>query len=308
MSDQATIRDKFEQLRPAMDERLCRLWAAVEARALGFGGETLVSAATGLSRATVRAGADELERLAAEPGAVVAHEPSRRPPRVVREPYRVRLPGGGRKRTEVRDQGIVPALEGLLSDEVAGDPMSEQRWARSSLRRLSEKLKEQGHPASTGVVSRLLKNLGFSLKTNQRKQGRPGCPEQDAQFQYIASQRQRCVAAGVSVISVDTKKKELIGEFRNNGRAWRRQAEEVHEHDFPGMAECRAVPYGIYDVARNEGFVTVGVSNATPEYAVQCLARWWAEVGRRTYPRAGELLVLADGGGCNGCRPDWLGP
>ncbi len=195
-----------------------------------------------------------------------------------------------------------PALERLLADEVAGDPMSEQRWVRSSLRRLSEQLKAEGHQASTGTVSRLLKDMGFSLKANQRKQGRPGCPERDAQFQYIASQRQRFTAAGLPVISVDTKKKELIGEFRSNGRTWRREAEEVNEHDFPGAAECRAVPFGIYDVTRNKGYVYVGVSNNTPAFAVHSSARWWEEEGQRLYPEAGELLVLADGGGSNGCR------
>jgi hypothetical protein len=145
---------------------------------------------------------------------------------------------------EVKDPGIVAALERLLADEVAGDPMSEQRWVRSSLRRLSERLKAEGHEVSAGTVSRLLKNMGFSLKANKREQGRPGCPERDAQFQHIASQRQRFVAAGLPVISVDTKKKELIGEFRRNGKTWRRKAEEVHEHGFPGTAECRAVPFG----------------------------------------------------------------
>jgi hypothetical protein len=190
----------------------------------------------------------------------------------------------------------------LLADEVAGDPMSEQRWVRSSLRTLSVKLKAEGHQASTGVVRRLLKDMRFSLKATKRKQGRPGCPERDAQFQYIASQKQRFLAAGLPAISVDTKKKELIGEFRNNGRTWRREAEEVHEHDFPSTAECRAVPYGVYDLARNEGFVYVGMSNATPEFAVHSIARWWREEGQRLYPGAAELLILADGGGSNGSR------
>src|SRR5262249_25886523 len=151
---------------------------------------------------------------------------------------RTRRPGAGRKMAEVKDPGIVAALERLLADEIAGDPMSEQRWVRSSLRRLSTCLKEQGHKADAGTVRRLLKDMGFSLKANKRKQGRPGCPERDAQFKYIAAIKQRFSAAGLPIISVDTKKKELIGEFRNNGKTWRREAEEVHEHDFPGVAEC----------------------------------------------------------------------
>jgi hypothetical protein len=289
MSNQASVREKFEQLRPLMDERLCRLWAATEANDIGRGGISVVSAATGLARGTISRGIREL--LARQEG-----EPDTPWPR------RIRRPGGGGKRVEVKNPGIVMALERLLADEVAGDPMSEQRWARSSLRRLGEKLKEEGHPASTGLVRRLLQDIGFSLKANKRKQGRPGCPERDAQFQYIASQRQRFTGAGLPVISVDTKKKELIGEFRNNGRTWRRAAEEVNEHDFPGAAECRTVPFGVYDLARNEGFVYVGVSNATAEFAVNAIARWWAEEGQHTYPGAGELLILADGGGSNGCR------
>ncbi len=290
MSDQASIKDKFERLRRAMDERMRRLWAASEAMALGWGGIQRVAQATGLSPSTIRQGIAELK--AAPPDVPAGAEANQR----------IRRPGAGPKLVEVKDPGIVAALERLLADEVAGDPMSEQRWVRSSLRRLSERLKAEGHEVSAGTVSRLLKDMGFSLKANKRKQGRPGCPERDAQFQHIASQRQRFVAAGLPVISVDTKKKELIGEFRRNGKAWRRKAEEVHEHDFPGTAECRAVPFGIYDVTQNKGWVYVGVSNNTPEFAVHSIARWWEEEGQRLYPGAGELLILADGGGNNGCH------
>src|SRR6266571_2754720 len=178
-----------------------------------------------------------------------------------RQPYRIRRPGGGRKLTEVKDPAIVPTLERLLQDqnEVGGDPMTEQKWVRSSLRRLSEQLAAEGHPASEATVGRLLQKMGFSLKANQRKQGRLGCPERDEQFRYIATQKQRFIAAGLPVISIDTKKKELIGPFRNPGKTWCRQAEEVNEHDFPGVTKCRAVPFGIYDLARNEGHVYVGV-------------------------------------------------
>ena len=157
------------------------------------------------------------------------------------------------------DPAIIHALERLLADETAGDPMTEQKWVRSSLRMLSKKLADEGHRASTATVARLLKDMDFSLKANKRKQGRLGCPERDEQFKYIAAQKQRFITAGWPVISIDTKKKELIGEFRNNGRTWRRQAEEVNEHDFPGVAKWRAVPFGIYDVAKNEGHVHVGI-------------------------------------------------
>ena len=216
--------------------------------------------------------------------------------------YRIRRPGGGRKLTEEKDPTIVTALERMLKDEVAGDPMTEQKWIRSSLHRLSKRLANEGHQASPDVVARLLKKLGFSLKANKRKQGRWGCPERDEQFKYIASQKQQFITAGLPIISIDTKKKELIGDFRNKGRTWRRQAEEVNEHDFPGAAKCRAVPFGIYDPTKNKGYVYVGLSNDTPEFAVHSIARWWEGEGRRGYPGASALLILADSGGSNGCR------
>jgi len=219
-----------------------------------------------------------------------------------RRQYRIRRPGGGRKLAEVKDPNVVTALERMLADEVAGDPMTDQKWIRSSLSRLSSRLKEEGHQASTGTVARLLRKMGFSLKANKRKQGRLGCPERDEQFKYIASQREQFTTTGLPVISIDTKKTELIGQFLNKGRTWRRQGEEVNEHDFPGAAKCRAVPFGIYDIARNEGHVYVGVSNNTPGFAVHSIARWWQHVGHRSYPNASSLLILADSGGSNGCR------
>ena len=302
MSDLTTIKCEFELLRSMLDERICRLWAATKANALGYGGESRVAEATGLSRTTIRRGKQELEQLETAPMETTqALHPADWQEDGLQQ-YRVRRPGGGRKLTEKKDPTIVAALERMLTDEIAGDPMTERKWIRSSLRRLSKRLETEGHQVGTGTVSRLLKDMGFSLKANKRKQGRPGCPERDQQFQYIASQKQRFIAAGWPVISVDTKKKELIGEFRNNGRTWRREAEEVNEHDFPGVAECRAVPFGIYDVAKNEGYVCVGVFNNTPEFNVNSITRWWTEEGRAAYPEAAELLILADSGGANGCR------
>jgi hypothetical protein len=202
----------------------------------------------------------------------------------------------------MKDPDILPALESLLSDEVAGDPMGEQKWARSSLRQLSERLKQAGHKAGTGVVARLLKALGYSLKANKRRVLRKNSPGRDEQFQYIAAQRQGFAAAGLPVISVDTKKKELVGDFRNNGQVWCRKAPEVDEHDYPSSAECQAVPFGVYDVTRNTGYVVVGTSNNTPEFAVNSIARWWVSTGQASYPAADQLLILADGGGGNGSR------
>ncbi len=216
--------------------------------------------------------------------------------------HRIRRPGGGRKLTEEKDPTVVTALEQMLKDEIAGDPMTEQRWIRSSVDRLSKRLADEGQQASGSTVARLLKKMGFSLKANKRKQGRSGCPDRDEQFKYIASQKQQFITASLPIISIDTKKKELIGDFRNKGRTWRRQAEEVNEHDFPGAAKCRAIPFGIYDPTRNEGYVYVGVSNDTPQFAVYSIARWWEVEGRRRYKGASALLILADSGGSNGCR------
>jgi len=215
---------------------------------------------------------------------------------------RIRKRGGGRKLAEVKEPDLVLALEEMLADEVAGDPMTEQKWIRSSLSRLSNRLKEEGHQASTTTLARLLRKMGFSMKANQRKQGRLGCSERDEQFKYIASHREEFATAGLPVISIDTKKTELIGNFMNKGRTWRRQAEEVNEHDFPGASKCRAVPFGIFDIARNEGHVYVGVSNNTPGFVVHSIARWWQDVGCRVYPDTRSLLILADSGGSNGCR------
>jgi hypothetical protein len=302
MPELEMIRGKFEALRRVLDERTQRLWAASEAQALGHGGISLVAAATGLAHKTISQGMEELQRLATNPPPlpVEDHQALRR--RAVVEQHRVRRPGGGRKLTEVKDPGILAALESLLSDEVAGDPMGEQKWIRSSLRHLSEQLTQSGHETCPRVVARLLKTLGFSLKTNKRRVLRKNCPGRDEQFRYIASQRQAFCAAALPVISVDTKKKELIGDFRNSGQTWCRKAPEVDEHDYPSAAECQAVPFGIYDVVKNKGYVVVGISNNTPEFAVNSIVRWWEGVGRSDYPAADHILILADGGGGNGSR------
>jgi len=208
----------------------------------------------------------------------------------VKEQYRIRRRGGGRKLLEEHPPTLVAALEQMLSNEneIAGDPMSEHKWVRSTPKRLSERLKTAGHQVSATTVRRLLLALGFSRKANQRKQVRSKHPERDKPCQYLASQRQTFTVAGVPIISVESKKKELIGDYRNNGRVWCREAEEVNEHDFPDAAECRTVPFGIYDVTGNKGDVVVGTSNNTPEFAVNAIARWWDDEGQVVYPRAGE--------------------
>lgn len=301
-----------------LNEAQARLYVAKEAICKGRGGIQRMHELTGLSRRRILKGMSELRRQEpADPTGRIQQlaggregseesNPKSTTPRTHRrygtQLYRIRRPGGGRKLIEEIDPAIVSTLERLLADEIAGDPMTEQRWIRSSLRMLSKQLAEGGHRASHATVARLLKDMGFSLKANKRKQGRVGCPERDEQFKYIASQKKRFITAGWPIISIDTKRKELIGEFRNNGRTWRRHAEEVNEHDFPGVARWRAVPFGIYDVGKNEGFVYVGISNDTPEFAVCSIAQWWREEGCRVYPIGSELLILADSGGGNGCR------
>jgi hypothetical protein len=281
MSAFAAIKSKFESLRPALDERLCRLWAAAEARAIGRGGVTRVCAATGLSHKTVVRGLHELQRLDAVPAGSESSAEPPPDPAYRREHDRIRRLGAGRKLTEVKDPGVIAALEQMLVDEVAGDPMGEQRWVRSSLRHLSERLTAGGHLIGTGAVARLLKGMGFSLRTNKRKQGTSGrCPERDEQFRYIASQRQSFAATGLPIISVETKKRELIGNFRNSGRAWAREAPQVDEHDFPSQAECSALPFGIYDSTRNRGYVVVGLSHNTP--GVRGEHDWPVVAGGRT--------------------------
>jgi hypothetical protein len=192
----------------------------------------------------------------------------------------------------------------LVEPETAGEPMSERKWIRSSLQTLSSRLKEDGHGVSAPTVSRLLKKHDYALHVNAKeKEAGSQDPQRDTQFEYIKQQKERFLAAGWPVISVDTKKKELIGNFKNAGRSWSQAPIEVNVHDFLSDAEGRGAPYGIYDLARNEGAVYVGTSADTPEFAVSCVAQWWQDYGRVAYPQAPQLLILADAGGSNGCRP-----
>ncbi len=191
----------------------------------------------------------------------------------------------------------------MVEAETAGSPTSDERWTRKSLRQLSESLLTAGYVASPPTVGRLLRQLGLSLKSNRKeKEATSNHPERDAQFRYLAQQRAEFIGAGVPVISVDTKKKELVGEFKNHGQAWSKEARIVNVHDFKSDAVGRAVPYGIYDVAQNQGTVYVGSSSDTAEFAVSVIARWWEEEGKVEYPAAKSLLIMADGGGSNGCR------
>jgi len=285
------IAAKFVILRPLLDERARRLWAAVEARAIGRGGISRVAEATGLSRVTIRAGLQEL----ALPDTTLG------PPA---PPERLRRPGGGRKPLRMQDPHLMHALETLVDPVTRGDPMSLLRWTCKSAAQLAAALQAQGHPVSERTVNRLLHDLGYSLQSNRKTLEGSAHPDRDAQFHYINRRANAFQKQGQPVVSVDTKKKELIGQFRNGGREWHPQGqpEEVQDHDFPDKVLGKVIPYGVYDEATNTGWVSVGVDHDTAEFAVETIRRWWRHMGSKAYPRAKRLLITADGGGSNGSR------
>jgi hypothetical protein len=280
------LTEKYRVLAPALNERTRRLWAGTEARALGRGGVAVVARVTGLSRTTIGRGIHE---------AAV--------PRVL-DAARIRRPGGGRKRKAAVDPGLVTALEQLVEPVSRGDPESPLRWTLKSTRRLAAELTAQGYRVSHPLVAALLHELHYSLQGNRKTKEGSRNPDRNAQFEYI----NRTVAAwmdrGEPAISVDTKKKELVGDFKNGGREWRPQGqpEEVRVHDFRDKRLGKVTPYGVYDLAANRGWVSVGVDHDTAAFAVQTIRRWWRGVGRRMYPQARSLLVVADSGGSNGPR------
>ena len=286
MIDLDLIRSRFAGLLPHLDERGRRLFAATEARAAGYGGIVAVWRATGIAPSTIGRGLRELDE--AEP----------------LEQGWVRREGGGRKALVASNPGLLGALLALVRPTERGDPMSPLRWTCLSLRHLAETLTAQGHPVSHMVVGTLLKGEGFSLQANRKTLEGSSHPDRDAQFGHISQSVSHALAGGQPVISVDTKKKELVGPFRNPGREWRPQGtpEEVRVHDFLIEELGRAVPYGVYDLAANAGWVSVGVDGDTAAFAVQTIRRWWHEVGQPRYPEATRLVITADGGGSNGSR------
>ena len=276
---------KFEALLPHLDERTRRLVLGAEARSLGHGGITMVAKAAGVSRATVTAGVDELESGQDLPG-------------------RVRRRGGGRKPLTDSDSGLVDALDGLVDPESRGDPMSRLRWTTRSTRTLARELTDMGHKVSHHTVAALLTGtLGYILQSNVKTMEGTQHPDRNAQFHYINSQVTQHICASQPVISVDAKKKELIGDYANSGTVWRPagQPRQVNSHDFPGP-DGKAVPYGVYDVATDTGWVSVGCDGDTAQFAVSTIDRWWTRVGTHAYPGASRLLICADAGGSNGYR------
>jgi hypothetical protein len=284
--DVRSLRAKYKAFAPALNERSRRLWAAAEAKALGWGGITWVVRATGISESTVLRGLAEIEA-----GDSV-------------EPGRVRRPGGGRKKATEKDPRLLKALVRLVEPTVSGNPERPLRWTNKSLRKISEELKALGHALSYRRVADALRDAGYTLQSNRKAQEGRGHPDRDAQFRYI----NRC-AVGFQrrrqpVISVDCKKKELVGNFKNAGRTWRPKGnpERVKVHDFIIKENGKAIPYGVYDPTRNEGWVSVGIDHETASFAVRTIRRWWQVMGRRSYPRATSLMITADAGGSNGPR------
>jgi hypothetical protein len=285
----ATLRAKYRALAPALTERTRRVWAATEARALGRGGPGVVAEATGLSPATIRRGLTELEADDA-PLSV----------------DRVRKRGGGRKRATVLAPTLLRDLDALVEPTAPGDPESPLRWTCLSTRTLAIALEALGHRVSHTVVAELLHELGYSLQGNVKTREGRQHPDRDAQFRYIARQVRAAQRRGQPAISVDTKKKELVGPFKNGGRAWRpaKTPERVRVHDFviPGAAGGKVIPYGVYDLHRDEGWVSVGIDHDTATFAVRSIRRWWRQMGRPVYQDATTLLITADAGGSNGAR------
>ncbi len=270
---------------PHLDEHARRLVAASKAGELGYGGISRVSRACGLSRVTVTKGVEELQAAPLVPG-------------------RIRREGGGRHALTSSDPGLAPALDSLVEPTVRGDPESPLRWTCKSARVLAAELTARRHPVSHTKVSQLLREDGYSLQSNRKTEEGNDHPDRDAQFRYISRAVKQALRLGEPVISVDTKKKELIGNYRNQGRQWRKTgaAEKVNGHDFPGPKVPRAYPYGIYDLGRNTGFVNVGTDHDTGAFAVASIRGWWRSEGRRLYGPARRLLITADGGGSNGWR------
>jgi len=276
---------KFALLSPVLDERQRRLWMAVEAREAGRGGITMVARATGAARSTVTRGVDELESGATDSG-------------------RIRRSGAGRKRAEAVDVELVAALERVVDPDTRGDPESPLRWTIKSTRQLSTALTGQGHRCSEWLVRRLLHDAGYSLQAAAKQIEGTAHPDRDAQFRYVNDQVREHHSAGQPVISVDTKKKELVGQYKNGGTQWRPSGnpERVKTHDFPDKDLGKAIPYGVYDIAADSGWVSVGADHDTAAFAVATIRRWWQAIGADRYPHADKLLITADAGGSNGYR------
>jgi hypothetical protein len=284
--DESAIRRRFEVLAPVLDEQGRRRFAAAEAMTAGPGGVSAAMRATGIARSTIRRGLDELADGDTPDG------------------ERVRRAGGGRKPLSATDMRLIDDLRALVEPETRGDPQSPLLWTCKSLRKLSQGLRDMGHKIGRTVVGELLYRLDYRLQANRKTREGASHPDRDTQFRYINDQVKAALAAGEPAISVDTKKKELVGDFKNGGREWRPKGspEEVRVHDFVIPELGRAVPYGVYDIADNAGWVSVGIDHDTASFATNAIRSWWQLMGRARYPQAKSLLITADGGGSNGSR------
>jgi hypothetical protein len=282
----ATVRQKYEVLAPLLHEKARRRWAAAEALSLGRGGISTVAAATGLARPTIRKGIAELQDRATDD-----------------EDSRIRTPGAGRPPLTATDRALLKDLKRLVDPATRGDPMSPLLWTCKSTRNLAEALGGLGHAVSHQTVARLLDFLGYNLQANRKTEEGKNHPDRNAQFEHINSKVKAFQRRGQPVVSVDTKKKELVGNFKNAGREREPEGKprKVKTKDFP-TREGKVAPYGVYDLTRNEGWVNVGIDHDTAEFAVESVRRWWYRMGQPTYPEATELLITADGGGSNGSR------
>ncbi len=288
MTLEQAISVRFKILEPTFNERTRRLWAAAEALSAGRGGVVAVSRSTGISRSTVYQGIRDLEN----------------PGEFEEGSTRTRRPGGGRKRTVEVNPEVLTALDALVEPITRGDPQSPLRWTCKSLRVLATELTDQGHAVSHRMVGELLHEMGYSLQANRKTSEGKQHPDRNLQFEFINLVVEENLAAGNPVISVDAKKKELVGDFKNAGREWRPTGDprQVNVYDFLSGAEGRATPYGIYDIGRDEGWVNVGVDRDTAVFAVESIRRWWNTMGKAHYSQATALIITADGGGSNGSR------
>jgi len=286
MDSLAAVRQRFTVLEPVLDEKSRRLLVAAESKAWGPGGISAVSKTTGVSRQVIRQGLRELAQPPTHPAG------------------RVRRPGGGRKRARQKDPTLLADLEKLVDPTTRGDPECCLRWTCKSVRKLAEELAGMGHEVSHPVVAELLHEIGYSLQANRKTKEGDSHPDRNAQFEHLNAKVQHYIGLQQPVISVDTKKKELVGDFKNSGQEWRQRGnpEAVRVHDFVIPELGRAAPYGIYDLAQNTGWVSVGVDHDTASFAVETIRRWWYAMGKEKYPQAKRLLITADGGGSNGSR------
>jgi len=286
MSTLSGLKQKFHAVWPLLDERTRRVMAANEALSLGFGGIAEVHRACGLSRKAIAKGIGEIQEGVVPPVG------------------RIRRPGAGRKSITVSDPQLIEVLEGMIDSQTRGDPESPLRWICKSTRTIAAQLCKKKHPVSHAKVAQILHDLNYSLQSNRKTEEGTDHPDRDAQFRHINAAVKKCLKQGIPVISVDTKKKELIGNYDNAGQQWlpAKQPKKVQGHDFPGPEVPRAYPYGIYDLGRNAGFVNVGTDHDTGAFAVASIRGWWRSEGRRLYPDTNMILITADGGGSNGSR------